>query len=115
MNREEIQNNREEIQNNIGRLNSELAVWCGHMTKFENDPLNNVFDTLDEAEQTIQDELYSLSSSADEESYSCGMDEYSKQFYVGKVLYTGTSTFEYNRHHKFKVSFVTQDNNITDV
>ena len=112
--------NKQEIQDNIDRLTNELKVWNSKMEVFKQDPKNNVFETFSDAASKIEDELYSLAHEACEGSYNCGLDQYSKQFYVGENLYIGVSTFQYNRHdkmyyyideHEFKVSLVSLNTN----
>jgi hypothetical protein len=111
---------RQEIQDNIDRVSAELTIWNFQMNNFNQDPKNNVFQSLEDATLKIHGELYALAEQACEGSYNCGLAQYSKQFYVGETLYEGVASFEYNRHdktyyfiddHEFNVSLVFLDAN----
>ena len=60
----------------------------------------NSFNSLDEAETQLYDELYSRASKDCEGSHNCGFDQYSQPFSVGDKQYIAVAGVKYNRHDK---------------
>lgn len=61
---------------------------------------NNVFDTLDNAEYQLEDQMRDEASDACAGAGNMGCDEYTQRFMVGGIAYIATLTVEYNRHDK---------------
>jgi hypothetical protein len=61
---------------------------------------NNVYSTLAEALDKVEDRLRGMASSDCEGAHNCGADLYTQDFIVGGVVYTGSLQVEYNRHDK---------------
>jgi len=61
---------------------------------------NNIFDTLEDAESTLEERLLDKARGDCEGSHNCGNDKYTQQFQVGCKQYLATLTVEYNRHDK---------------
>jgi hypothetical protein len=63
-------------------------------------PKNNVFESLEEAEDELYEKLEDKANNDCEGAHNCGAREYIQLFYVDKTLYKAIATVEYNRHDK---------------
>lgn len=63
-------------------------------------PENNVFASLDEAEDALSERLRDEAFSDCEGAGNVGADAYQQEFIVDGVHYIGTLSVEYNRHDK---------------
>jgi hypothetical protein len=67
---------------------------------FERDPKNNVFESVEDAEISLEESMRGVASADCEGSHNCGASEYRQGFFVGDVEYVAIANVEYNRHDK---------------
>lgn len=91
---------REELTTAIKAATANLDAAKGALAAFEALAENNVFGTLDDAIDRIQDKLERRAFDDCQGANNCGAPQYSQEFMVGGVKYIGTLTVEYNRHDK---------------
>lgn len=91
--RENILLNLESAKRELARREAELAAW-------DQDPKNNVFESLEDAERELYEILSDRASLDCVGSYNCGADEYRQGFFVGDKEYVAIADVEYNRHDK---------------
>jgi hypothetical protein len=91
---------KEELQQAIEVAKKNLAAAETALADFISAPENNVFDSLEDAVETIENRLRGQAGEDCEGSYNCGSDEYEQEFIVNGIRYLGTLQCEYNRHDK---------------
>jgi hypothetical protein len=91
---------KEELQQAIEVAKKNLAAAETALADFIASPANNVFETLEEAEEEIEDRLRNMAHADCEGSYNCGEDVYEQEFIVDDILYCAKLKCEYNRHDK---------------
>jgi len=91
---------KEELMQAIEVAKKNLAAAETALADFIASPKNNVFATLDEATNEIENRLRNMAHEDCEGSYNCGEDVYEQEFIVDGILYCGSLECEYNRHDK---------------
>ncbi len=91
---------KEELQQSVKFCMGELAIAETNLAEFIAAPENNVFATLQDAENKLEGRLEGMAHEDCEGSGSCGSDEYTQEFIVDGVHYMATYRPEYNRHDK---------------
>ena len=61
---------------------------------------NNVYDNLEEANEWVRGQLYTMADEACEGAFNRGERAYEQEFIVDGVKYIGTLEVEYGRHDK---------------
>lgn len=91
---------KQELEATVALARSQLVKAVADLATFDQLAENNVYGTLQEAINDIEDMLLNRAHDDCEGSYSCGADKYAQEFYVEATLYVGTLTCAYNRHDK---------------
>jgi len=83
-------------------LENRLDVITAELTKLSSDVCHWVYETHEDAELEITDELEKRAHNDCEGSYNCGSDFYEQDYTLldSPVVYTGIIKVEYNRHDK---------------
>lgn len=95
--------NRETLEVNVKNAEEFLALAQQALLEFDCAPENNVFDTLEEAENSIENRLLNFAKEDCEGSYNCGSPTYEQEFIIGykhPTRYIGRLSVEYNRAEK---------------
>lgn len=93
-------NDRKFYEDRIGIAKRQLINAEQALIDFNDAPEQNVFDTLQDALDTIEENLRDRAVHDCEGAGNRGDEEYSKDFTVDGVAYEATLTVEYNRHDK---------------
>lgn len=91
---------RESFVNNIKTLREMLDKAEAQLVQFDDDISNNVYESLEEAEEKIAKRYRKIASEACEGSHCLGNDTYEQLFIVDGKMYKITMRVEYNRHDK---------------
>lgn len=91
---------KNELELRIKECEKALQEANCELQEFIDSPENNVYPTLEEALDKIEDRLLGEARAACEGSYNLGADEYEQEFIVDGEHYMATLTVEYNRHDK---------------
>ena len=91
-----------EAQLKLAIANAEVALAQAKsaLEAYQDSPERNVFSSLEEAEDTLDEKLRGKASDDCEGSYNCGQETYEQEFIVNGAHYIGTLKCEYNRHDK---------------
>jgi hypothetical protein len=82
---------------------------------FNSSAENNVFDSLEDARDKLEDELRDMAFEDCQGAHNCGDSEYRQEFFVDGVKYVAICEVEYDRHdktyyyiygHKFRIEKV---------
>lgn len=84
----------------INLIKKSLASAEQALENFKSLPENNVFDSLEDAEDTLEELLSSKAREDCEGSYCCGAEEYEQEFICQGEHYMATLSVEYNRLEK---------------
>ena len=87
-------------QKKLGVATNELKLISDQIEQWEQRLENNCFDSLEDAQFELTEQILEVASEACECSYCCGESEYTREFMVNGVHYCGTLKIEYNRHDK---------------
>ena len=90
----------EELRLEIKDAECSLATLRGEEQSILRLAQNNVFETLEDADNMMYSILEGRAVLDCEGSYNCGYDEYTQEFMIGSQKYLASMTFEYNRHAK---------------
>lgn len=82
-----------EAQRTLSRLTDELVYM-------QSDIQNNVYESLDEAEDVLMSQFENEAYEDCEGSGNCGAEEYTQDFIVDGKEYTAIGNFSYDRHDK---------------
>lgn len=91
---------RQHLENAVVDARASLSSAEAALLAWDSLPENNVYDSLEEALEDIEDTLRKQASADCEGSHHVGEDTYEQSFKVGSRTYTATLTCEYNRHDK---------------
>jgi hypothetical protein len=78
----------------------QLNISKDALEEFNSHAENNVFESLEDAESELNNNLYNRAAEACEGSYCCGLEQYRQEFYVKGEKYVAILNVEYNRHDK---------------
>lgn len=92
--------NKEQYLSDIKQAEIALSTAQIALADFLSLPENNKFTDLDDAVETIENQLRDKARNDCEGSYNCGFDTYNQLFMVNEDTYLGVLTCEYNRHAK---------------
>lgn len=88
------------MQAQIKRAKQDIALAAAGIEDLEGEACNNVYDSLEDAVDHIEEALLEKASEACEGSYCLGLDTYTQMFMVDGEVYKATLKVEYNRHDK---------------
>ena len=91
---------KEHYLSDIKQAEIALSAAQEALADFLSLPENNKFTDLDDAVETIEDQLKDKACNDCEGSHNCGFDKYKQLFMVNEDTYLGVLTCEYNRHDK---------------
>lgn len=91
---------KEQLVANLNAAKSAVEAAQAALEAFETSIENNVFDSMEAAEGTLEERLYKQAHADCEGSYNCGQDEYTQDFIVEGKRFRATLKCEYNRHDK---------------
>lgn len=91
---------KEELQLNIDAARAQLAEAETALAAFVAAPENNVFASVEEASDELEERLSGQARDDCQGAHNCGADEYTQEFIVDGVIYIATYRPEYNRHDK---------------
>lgn len=84
----------------IERARHELATAEKALCEYESLAENNVFSSIEEALEEIEDKLTKVAESACAGAYNRGKSQYKQLFIVDGITYIALMKVEYNRHDK---------------
>jgi hypothetical protein len=84
----------------VDKARQALAIAEKALLDFNTSVENNVFATLEEACDELEDRLIQFAKEDCEGSYNCGDPEYRQEFLVDGVKYVAILEVEYDRHDK---------------
>lgn len=87
------------LKNIIAEGEKTLAATKSALHDFESLPENNVYATLEDADE-LEDILRDQASEDCEGSYNCGAPEYRRELMVDGVKYVAILSVDYDRHDK---------------
>jgi hypothetical protein len=91
---------KEELQAAVESTKAAHVSAVKDLEAFERDPKNNVFESLEDAQVTLEESMRDIASADCEGSHNCGAPEYRQGFFVGGIEYVAIANVEYNRHDK---------------
>lgn len=91
---------RQHLENVVDAARASLRSAESALLSWDSLPENNVYDSLEEALEDIEDTLRDRASADCEGSHNFGEDTYTQEFKVGSIIYRATLSCEYNRHDK---------------
>ena len=91
---------KEELKLEVAFAQAVLCEAQKQLYAFESTAENNVFDSLEIAEDKLTDILITEAAQDCEGAHNCGNPSYSRQFIVDGKKYLGRLTVEYDRHDK---------------
>lgn len=91
---------KESLNAEVVEAKRELANREAALAAFIAAPENNVFTTLEEAENELYERLRNIAHEDCEGAGNCGNEEYEQGFIVDGIHYEGKLTVEYDRHDK---------------
>jgi len=92
--------NKSELESALKLARQQVEESTAALKAIEMAPENNVFASLQEAEDTLSERLREEAFNDCEGAGNCGADAYVQEFIVDGVHYIGTLQVEYNRHDK---------------
>lgn len=91
---------KEELKQAIEEAKQNLAAAEQALADFIASPEQNVFASLDEATNELENRMRNQAHEDCEGSYNFGLDVYEQEFIVDGILYLAKLECEYNRHDK---------------
>lgn len=91
---------KEELQAAVVVLKRQFGEAEAALATFIASPENNVFETLEEAEEALEERLRKEAHQDCEGAGNCGAEEYEQEFIVDGIHYQGKLSVEYDRHDK---------------
>lgn len=89
----------DQLKADVETAKTALAIAETAIETWKQLPENNVFASLEAAEE-LEEDLLERASTDCEGSYNCGLDVYEQKFIVDGKQYTAKLSVEYNRHDK---------------
>jgi hypothetical protein len=91
---------RQRLVQAVFDANAKLAFAQIDLIHFDESIENNVYESKEEAEDYLTEELLERARKDCEGSYNCGHEQYTQDFIVNGYPYRATLEVEYNRHDK---------------
>lgn len=91
---------REELLARVTEAQQALTEAQQALYQFDTDPQNNVFESVEQASEVLEDRLLNEAHDDCEGSYNVGAEEYRQEFIVEGKRYVAILEVEYNRHDK---------------
>jgi len=91
---------REQLVLQVKEAAAALEKLKERLENFDSLVENNVFDSIEEAEDALTERFYNVASEACEGSYCFGEREYTQEFVVDEERWMFRLEVEYNRHDK---------------
>lgn len=92
--------NKIELEAAVAAAKANLGAAEKELSDFLASPLNNVFESVEQASGELEDRLRDMANEDCEGAGNCGLEEYEQEFIVDGVHYIGKLSVEYDRHDK---------------